>query len=201
MCVIRAVLFDLDGVLIDSYEVWFQLLNGAAHDLGHPEVTRAAFEDTWGQGIAADIETFFPGHSVAELERYYEEHFLDHAEHLRIDPTAAPLLEGLRRRGIGTALVTNTAAPLARATLARAGLVLDEVVGGTDVPAAKPAPDMVHAACRTLGVAVGEAFLVGDTDYDRLAAVSAGMRFVGMRTEGDPRIEALVEVLALLEPR
>ncbi len=53
---IRAVLFDLDGVLVDSYEVWFPLLNACARELGCPAIDRDRFRDAWGQGVQEDLE-------------------------------------------------------------------------------------------------------------------------------------------------
>lgn len=191
----RAVLWDLDGVLVDSQEVWFALLGASARALGGREVTRAAFEAGWGQGIAADVERWFPERTIPELEAHYHAHFMDHATHLRVDPDAGRVVGELRRRGLGQALITNTPAPLARAILAHARLDLDAVVGGTDVPNAKPAPDMVVEACRRLGVAPADALVVGDSRFDRDAARAANVRFVGFRTEGDTRIERLGELL------
>jgi HAD superfamily hydrolase (TIGR01549 family) len=196
---IRAVLFDLDGVLVDSQEVWFAVLNAVARDLGRPAVSRADFVAGWGQGIAADVERFFPGRTIAELERRYDEAFAKHLDRLRFDPAGAAVLAELARRGVPTALITNTPGPLARAILDRGGLALDAVVGGTDVPCGKPAPDMVLRACAECGVAPERAIVVGDTDYDRAAAAAAGVPFVGLRFGDGRRIERLEQVVALLD--
>src|SRR5208337_4099634 len=102
-----AILFDLDGVLIHSYEVWFELLKAAARDLAGGPVTREAFAAAWGQGIEADVERFFPGHTTADVERYYQAHFLDHAGFLKVDPEASAVLRELRARAVPTVLITN----------------------------------------------------------------------------------------------
>jgi len=195
--IVRAVLWDLDGVLIDSYEVWFHLLNATSRAFGGIAVSREVMRDGWGQGIEADVRRFFPHKTVAETEAHYHAHFMEHANHLRVDAEASAVIGELRRRGFAQALITNTPSPLAREILAKAGLSLDAVVGGTDVPEAKPAPDMVREACRRLGVSTDEAFVVGDSRYDRDAARAAGVRFVGLRMDGDARIERLEEVLDL----
>jgi phosphoglycolate phosphatase/AHBA synthesis associated protein len=195
--VLRAILFDLDGVLIDSYDVWLALVSAGARDLGGPAVTREDFAKGWGQGIEADVMRWFPGRTIAEVERYYDAHFLDHAGHLKVEPDAARVLDAVRARGLRTALVTNTPAPLAREILRVAGLVLDAVVGGTDVARAKPAPDIVLRALDLLGVAAGEAIVVGDTAFDRDAARAAGVRFAGLGIEGNPTLAQLSDVLAL----
>jgi len=193
----RAVLWDLDGVLIDSYEVWFHLLNETSRAFGGIEVSREVMRDGWGQGVEADVRRFFPHKTVAETEAYYHAHFMEHADHLRVDADASRVIDELRRRGFSQALITNTPSPLAREILEKAGLELEAVVGGTDVPEAKPAPDIVVEACRRLGASAAEAFVVGDSRYDRDAARGAGVRFVGVRMDGDARIERLGELLDL----
>jgi HAD superfamily hydrolase (TIGR01509 family) len=194
---VRALLWDLDGVLIDSYEVWFHLLNATSRAFGGIEISRQVMRDGWGQGIAADVERFFPHKTVEETEAHYHAHFMAHATHLRVDPEARAVTAELRRRGFRQALITNTPSPLAREILAHAGLELDEVVGGTDVPNAKPAPDMVREACRRLGVAEREAIVVGDSRYDLEAARGAGVHCIGLRLDADARIERLGDLLAL----
>jgi HAD superfamily hydrolase (TIGR01509 family) len=191
---LRAVLWDLDGVLIDSYEVWFHLLNETARAFGAAPVSREVFADGWGQGIEKDVE-LFPGRTIPEIEAYYHAHFMNHATHLRVDPDARAVIAALRAAGLGQALITNTPGPLAKRILDSAGLELDLVVGGTDVPRGKPAPDMVLEACRLLRVAPAEALVVGDSRYDRDAAAAAKVRFVGLRIDGDRRIERLGELL------
>lgn len=194
---IRAVLWDLDGVLIDSFEVWFHLLNATSRAFGGIEISRQAMHDGWGQGVSADVLRFFPHKTVAETEAHYHAHFMEHASHLRVDPDARAVTAELRRRGIAQALITNTPSPLAREILQAAKLELDDVVGGTDVPNAKPAPDMVREACRRLGVTASEAIVVGDSRYDLEAAHGAGVHCIGLRLDADSRIERLSDLLAL----
>jgi phosphoglycolate phosphatase/AHBA synthesis associated protein len=192
------VLWDLDGVLVDSYEAWFHVLNHTAHAFGHPPVSRQVYADGWGQGIEKDVERFFPDRTIAEVEAFYHDHFMDHATHLRVDPDAARVIETLRAAGLGQALITNTPGPLAKNIVRSAGLELDSVVGGTDVLNGKPAPDMVLEACQRLRVTPAEAVVIGDSRYDREAAGAARVRFVGLRIDGDQRIERLAELPGLL---
>ena len=120
---------------------------------------------------------------------------MEHAAHLKVDPEARAVVDALRTRGLRQALITNTPGPLAREIVAAARIRLDDAVGGTDVANGKPAPDMVVEACRRLGVAAAEACVVGDSRYDRDAAGAAGVFFVGLRLDGDARVERLGELL------
>ena len=87
----RAVLFDLDGVLVDSREVWFRLLNAAAERFGAPPIDAAAFEAMWGQGVDADAKTL--DCPIDRLEAFYNEHFMSFSEALVVDPAAGRVLE------------------------------------------------------------------------------------------------------------
>ncbi|MEE8395977.1 MAG: HAD family hydrolase [bacterium] len=193
---VRAVLFDLDGVLVFSKEVWFELIKAAAAHFGAAPASRAQFEGAWGQGIHADVEQFFPKSTLAEVEAFYHTHFLDHVAHIGVEPNAAPVFAALHKAGVATAVVTNTPAGSAATMLAHAGLKPHTVVGGTDVPHAKPAPDMVLLALKTLAISPPEALMVGDTRFDREAAQAAGVPFVGYRLPGPDNIEELEEILA-----
>ncbi len=200
MAIVDAVLFDLDGVLVDTREAWFDVLTAAARTLGYPAPPRARFDATWGQGVVDDVREFYPGSSVTELERVYARHYPDALAHLIVDPDAVTLLAALRALEIRTAVITNSPAPLARATLARAGIEPDALVTASDVARPKPAPDMILRACELLGIAPSGALVVGDTRFDREAAARASVRFAGLRIDGDLRLErlgALGEALAL----
>lgn len=190
-----AVLFDLDGVLIDSREVWFELLGRAAAHFGHPAIGRDVFDASFGQGVEADARDFFGGMPPAELEAWFDAHFMDHAAKLVVEPDAAAVFQALAGRRVATAIVTNSSRALAAEIARAAGLEPGALVACGDAPRPKPAPDPVLEACRRLDVAPSEACLVGDSRFDRDAAAAAGVRFVGYRTAGEARIERLSELL------
>lgn len=194
-----AVLFDLDGVLVDSYQVWFHLMNAAARDLGYPPIAPPAFHACWGQGVEADRERFFPRHRVEDLEAYYDARFREHMEHLTVPAEVPAVFDELDARGIASAVITNTPAPLARELVGQAGARPAVVVGGSDVARAKPAPDMVLRACALLTVAPAHALVVGDSRYDRDAARAAGARFAGLGIGGgELELASLADLVAHL---
>lgn len=194
----EAVLFDLDGVLIESRDAWYHVLVAAARAFGHPAMPRETFDANFGQGIEEDMK-FFPGCSVAELEAYLEAHFLDHVDRVVVNADAAPVLQALAQRGAKTAIVTNTQTALAKETVRGAGLEPDLVIGANDVAHEKPAADMLLLACERLGVSPARAVMVGDSRFDREAALAAEVRFLGYGIDGNPRIERLTELLFLGE--
>jgi phosphoglycolate phosphatase/AHBA synthesis associated protein len=195
----RAVLFDMDGVLIDSFLVWYELLNHAARVLGYPEISRDLYQECWGQSTTADRDRFFPRHSVRDVESFYDEHYEEHLEHLLVPEGVPQMFETLHRRGIRTAVVTNTQRSLATLLVNRSGAAPETIVGGGDAPQGKPAPDLLLVACARLEIRPQEAWMVGDSVYDKEAARAAGVFFVGLGIDGDRRLRALHELADLVD--
>lgn len=189
----RAVLFDMDGVLVRSEEVWFRVVEAAGVKFRGRAITREEFFPTFGQGTAADVPVFGLACTTAELDAFYVDEFVQHLDAMWVNPEAAPLLELLHGRGLRVGLVTNTVAPLTAAILDRAGLATWLPVRATAdrVANAKPAPDLVQLALAELGVAPDDAVMVGDSRFDRQAAGAAGVRFIGLKLDGDGRVERL----------
>lgn len=178
-----AFLFDMDGVLTDSFDVWFEVMNATARELGSPAIRREQIESTWGQGIRDDVETYYSGATLAEVQAAFLKHFEPSRGFVKMMPGADRVLDRLRATGHSVAVVTNTPRDLAEGMLVAAGLNWDEIVGGTDVPSAKPAPDMVFRALDQFGVSAESAIMVGDSTYDRDAANAAGVAFIGFGSE------------------
>lgn len=195
----RAVLFDLDGVFVESRDVWFQVMREIALKFGYPDISAEQMERAWGQGIADDARIFYPGMTVEQLEREYNSLFPQNVRHMKTMPGGAQTVDELRTSGVAVAVVTNSPTEVARAMLTQARVDPDVLVCGTDVARPKPAPDGILKALELLKIAATEGVFVGDTKFDREAAQRAGIRFVGYRIDGDLRIESLIEIVELLQ--
>jgi len=201
----RAILFDLDGVLVDSKAAWLAALNQLRREAGRPDVRPEEFEQTWGQSTADDAGRFFGGmYTEAELSARYEQEFARHLHAVRrIEPDVDRALDRLRKAGFLLAVTTNAPRGTADDMLAvtRLSALFATVVTPDDVAVAKPAPDMLLAACRRLGVPASDAILVGDTIVDAIAGQAAGIPVIGYRMPGTARrIERLDDLLTLLGP-
>lgn len=175
----RAVLFDLDGVLVDSFEVWFAVVNAARRRFGFPEVSRTYVASIFGQGIDADTTNLYPGRTRSEVERAYAEGVAEALHRMTVHPEAAGALAALGAAGIRRAVVTNTQDGLAQRVVAAAGLAahLDFVIGVSPEVREKPAPDLLLRALGHFDIPPSEALMLGDSDYDAEAARRAGVAF------------------------
>ena len=182
----RAVLFDMDGVLVFSEEAWFGVYNDTLALFGYPPIGRAAFDSIYGNGTEADRDMYMPKQTIEEVNAAYGRFFLEHLDGLRANPEAAPLLAELRRRGVKIAVATNTQHLLAREILRRTALLplVDAVACADEAGAGKPDPAVVLLAAERVGVGLVDSLFVGDSRYDREAAERAPVRFVPYRMPG-----------------
>ena len=84
----KAVLFDMDGVLVKSDEVWFRVVEAAGTRFRGLPITRDEFMPTFGQGTAADIPYFGLRCSVFELDAFYAAQFVNHLDAVWVNPDA-----------------------------------------------------------------------------------------------------------------
>ena len=196
---VKAVLFDMDGVLVFSEDAWFSVYNETLVGFGHPPVTRADFDAIYGNGAAADRDLYMPERTVEEIEAAYARLFEEHLDEIRPNAEAAAVLGELRRRGIRTSVATNTTAPLARRILDLHGLLplLDATASADEAGAGKPDPAVVRLAAERVGTPLEECLFVGDSRFDARAAAAAPVRFVGLGHGDGARIERLGELLGL----
>jgi HAD superfamily hydrolase (TIGR01509 family) len=196
---LRAVFFDLDGVLIDSFEAACATMNDAAYQRGLQPIAKPTLRTVFGQSSERDVEMFFPGWSADELDAFYAAHFPKHLDLVQPMPGAKSVIDALDDNGIPTAVITNSPSNLARDILERFDIIPHALVGAGDGFRPKPAPDIIFRACEVLDVEPWDVLIVGDTEYDKRAAAAAGAPFAGIHgIAGNFTIEHLDEVPAIL---
>jgi HAD superfamily hydrolase (TIGR01509 family) len=193
----RLVAFDLDGVLVDSFDCWWKLLNDTLEAQGTKPLTREEFSECWGQDVEADRRRFFPEWTVDQLIDHYTREFRRYVEWVQPMPGAKEVLDSLKRAGKGIAVASNSPMEMVERLLELASLRVhvDWAAGVDLVPNGKPEPDLIEYVLRAAGVAREDACYVGDSDYDAGAARAAGVHFIGFRRPGDGRIESLGELI------
>jgi pyrophosphatase PpaX len=193
----KAVLLDLDGVLVDSYHYWFKLFNQTLRYFGYPRISRAVFKRHWGQSTEDDIRIFMPEQTLEEVRKYFTRHITKYAKHMKANPRAARVLRKLKQKGFLLGCVTNSHKRITKMELKAAKLkkYFDSVVTADDVKRPKPAPDMLIKACHKLGVPKKQAVFIGDTRTDLAAGKKAGCKVIGYRIKSRVTINNLDKLL------
>lgn len=183
-----AVLFDIDGTLVDSNYLHVDAWARALEEVGHPMPTwrihRAIGMDSaklMEVLLGDDLERL--GDDAKELHtRYYQRE----AGRLRSFDRAQELLRELGERGLTVVLATS--APQEEFEVLRRVLDVDDAIAAfttaDDVATAKPAPDVIQVAVEKAGVRPEEALMVGDAAWDMQSATKAGVDGIGVRTGG-----------------
>ena len=177
-----AVLFDLDGTLLDSVELIVQSYTHAVTTHLGGSVDREGVLASIGLPLGPVLEALAPGRSALLLETYRAYMHEHHNRLVRLFPGAVETLRALRTRGYQLGIVTSKGRAAAR--LAFDLFALDTLVDVTvcfdEVARPKPAPDPLLAAAARLGVAPAACLYVGDTPHDVQAAQAAGMGAVAV---------------------
>lgn len=182
----RALLFDWDNTLVDTWSIIHSALDTTFRALGLEPWTLAECRDRV-RGSARDV---FPGlfgpNAGKATEIFYATFGEIHLQRLEPLPGAQALIEGLAASGRHLGVVSNKQGALLRKEAAHLGWDrhFAKLVGATDAERDKPAPDPALLALAGSGIEPGEAvWFVGDTDVDLLCAVNSGCTPILLRPE------------------
>ncbi|AKK25537.1 HAD family hydrolase [Mycobacterium sp. EPa45] len=188
-----AVLFDIDGTLVDSNYLHVHAWQQAFHEAGLPvqawHVHRSIGMD--GSTLVEELSNGADDDVQKRLKELHTRHYEASAELLKALPGARDLLE--RVGGLGLQVVLATSAPDNELALLRKTLGCDELVSAItsseDVEQAKPRPDIVNVALEKAGVTAQQAVFIGDTVWDVEASARAGVPCIAVLSGGVSRGE------------
>jgi HAD superfamily hydrolase (TIGR01662 family) len=194
---VAAVIFDLDGTLIDSIDIYFTIVENALKRLNLPAVSRNQII------AAAESEEFkweliLPQEVLSRKEEIIDETWAVineiapqmFADNLELILGAERIVESLSSNGLKIGLVTSTQRQYLETKmqpLKNAGVdtLFEAIITADDIEKRKPAPDPLIACAQQLELKSGGCVYVGDTTTDIKAGKAAGMRTIGVLTGFD----------------
>ena len=198
---IRAVIFDMDGTLVDTeklYQIfWPETLREFGYEID-PE--RALSLRSLGRPFAPERFREWYGEDfdywkIRNRRKELMEAYLDR-NGVELKPGAEEALQAVRDMGVLTAVATATDPERTEKYLKKVGLYdsFDRIISAVEVPRGKPAPDVYLHACRKLGLAPSECAAVEDAPNGILSAYRAGLRVIMVPdlTEPDEELKKLL---------
>jgi pyrophosphatase PpaX len=173
---VDAVLFDLDGTLIDTIDLILASMRHATTEVLGEALPDAVLMHNVGVPLRVQMREFSVEHAEDLLRVYREHNEIVHdglvAEYPGIEPALAALVE----QGYPLGIVTSKSRPVALRGLSRFGLekYFETIVAYEDTEIHKPEPEPLLEAARRLGVPIGRCAYVGDSPHDMTAAKAAG---------------------------
>jgi phosphoglycolate phosphatase-like HAD superfamily hydrolase len=190
---IRCVIFDVDGTLVDSVDLHARAWQETLAEFGHI-VAFDAIRAQIGKGGDQLLPVFLPPEELTRIEgkistrrsALFKDHYL---ELVKGFPQVRELFLRILQDGKAIALASSAAGEELSAykTKAQIADLVDEETSKDDAEKSKPHPDIFEAALERLGnPSADETIVVGDTPYDVEAAAKAGLRTIAMRCGGFP---------------
>ena len=192
---IRGVIFDLDGTLVDSNdlhtEAWQETFRHYGKEIAYADLRRQI-----GKGGDQYLPVFLNEREMREIGPEIEKFRADlfkqkYLDRVRPFPKVRELFQRLRDDGKRVALGSsgNDDEVTHYAKLAEIGELFETQTTKSDVAHSKPRPDVFLSALNLLGTAADETIVIGDTPYDIEAAKKASLRTIGLRCGGFPEDE------------
>lgn len=182
----KAVIFDMDGTILNTLEDLKNATNYSLRQFGMPERSLEEVRMFVGNGIRKLVERAVPSGTSEEkiaqvfdvFLEYYEIHSADNTSPY---PGILELVEKLKKSGIKTAVSTNKAdVPAQELGRKYFNGIFDLIVGQQDGLKVKPAPDSVNKILSILDIQKKDAIYIGDSDVDVQTAKNSGLDFIGV---------------------
>ena len=197
---LKAVIFDCDGVMFNTNHANEAYYNQILEHFGRPRLTPEQFKYCHMHTGDEAMRYLFDSTGLAAAAQAYrlQMGYSEFIQLMEIEPHLIPLLKSLRP-AIKTAVGTNRADTMAEVMhVHHLNDVFDLVVTSRDVPAPKPAPDILNRILEHYDLHPTQAMYIGDSIVDEKAATAAGIPFVAY---GDPDLKADYHIRSLAEIR
>lgn len=178
---IKSVIFDLDGTLIDSMKIWYEIDRNFLTEMGVENIPDGISEkmktltiekaaDYFIRKFNFDVSPEYIINRIRELVR------IEYEQNIPLKPYARELLEFLKEKNIPCGIATATYRSLAESVLRRCGIYdyFEFILNDTDYPKGKKCPDIFFGAAERLGTAPCDTLVVEDSLHSIKTAVGAG---------------------------
>jgi HAD superfamily hydrolase (TIGR01509 family) len=197
---IKAIIFDMDGVLVDSNLAWYNMFNKALYHFEAKTITESEFnKKVWAKNFHETAKEYFsvPREDIVD---YFNESKTDFSSKVAAFSDVESTLDTLKKKGLKLCVATNTHCRLAKEILKKIDIYyyFDYIIGGDMVQNGKPEPDILIKTLNDLRLKKEDVIFIGDTIWDKIASEKANIKFIGLRLDATNRIEKFGDILNFL---
>jgi HAD superfamily hydrolase (TIGR01509 family) len=192
----KAILFDMDGVLVNSLDSWWISLNQAFVKYGKKKITKDEFiSKYWGHDLKYNLEKMRLDYKILKLCNIL---YSQNVKRVKIYPQTIDILN--RLDGYKKAIITNTPKDSTKQIIKNFNFekYFEIVLTSDDVNYGKPNPELIIKACELLNVNPIDVVLIGDTESDVKAGYAANCKVIGIKIKADYTIQNLSEILSII---
>jgi pyrophosphatase PpaX len=192
---IEAILFDLDGTLLDTTDLIVASFQHVARIYLGREVTLEELLPSFGKPLIEGLEELMPGKGQEMVLTYREFNLQHHDNMVKIFPGIKEMLQELKQRKIKLGIVTSKVKKTAIKGLELFGIeqLFDVIIGLEDTTIHKPNPEPVLLALELVQTAPGRCLMVGDSPHDIVSAQRAGVATAAVSWSNIP-LQSLLEL-------
>jgi HAD superfamily hydrolase (TIGR01549 family) len=193
----EAILFDMDGVLVDSLDSWWKSLNYTLKNNKEEQISKKEFIDEfWGLELQENLKKLGLDKKISTFCNNIYPEFTDEIKIFNGTKETLEKLHNFRK-----AIITNTPEDCALKILKKYQIkkYFDVIITSDKIEDGKPAPDMIIKACEKLSLNPTDVILIGDTKSDVKAGNSAGCKVIGIDIKADYTVKKISDILNLFE--
>ncbi len=178
---LKAILFDIDGTLLDTHEYIYQAFE-ASLKKHHKPIPRKELQKIMGKPLEECYRILTKLENVSNLAGEHNTFQVANPQLVKPFPNTVSTLEHLKEKGMLISAVTTRAGSTVKQTLEETGLIhyLNYIVAFEDVTNPKPDPEGIRKALTYFEIKPEDAMMVGDSDVDVMAGQNAGVTTVGV---------------------
>jgi pyrophosphatase PpaX len=177
---IRAVLFDIDGTLLDTFDFIYGAFEYTFQVHGIPPLSRDEISHLMGGPLPEVYASMAPGYDATALTETHRQFQENNVPLAKLFPDTVKVLESLKQRGLKLAAITTRSNRTSVLSLDQNGIAdyFDVVISAEDVARHKPDPEPIVKALHMLKIKPTDTIMVGDTAADIMAGKNAGTKTV-----------------------
>ena len=183
---IKAIITDFDGTLVDTFEANYRAYQKSFSECGI-ELTPQRYHECFGLRFDAFMSSMsvFDEPTACKIKELKKEYYPQYFEHLIIDRPLLGLIESFHQMGGKTAIASTARKENLMNAINHLGIArhFDLILAGIDVKRGKPDPEIYNKAMESLGVAPDETLIFEDSDAGVKAAMASGAKHIRVTTE------------------